>query len=59
MYKTFQALVSYTQGRREVRRRELGADMEYRWWLAKRVMKYWQYARYLINKKRELELTVA
>jgi hypothetical protein len=32
--------------------------MEYKWWLARRAMTYWQYAKYLINKKRELELTV-
>jgi hypothetical protein len=57
-YKTFSALTSYAKERIVKTRKAKGADMEYRWWLARRAMTYLQYAKWRAQKKRELEAEI-
>jgi hypothetical protein len=57
-YKTFSALARHAKERKEETRKARGADMEYRWWLARRAMTYLQYAKWRALKKRELEAEI-
>jgi hypothetical protein len=57
-YKTFSALASHANMRKEETRKARGAEMQYLWWLARRAMTYLQYARWRGQKKRELEAEI-